>query len=880
MRRTGMLARGVALATVCVAATLTPAASAPALEATAALQPAVARAQLDNLGADAAGLRTTLSNGTVAASIEALAVRNAALTAAPPQASPLPDLTRLQPAIRAPVSDLTVAVQSAWTLLDTAPGSSDAAAALVAGSLDRSLPALRRAAAAAPDSAPTRDADCDLVDQPPLLCVASEVSQTHTADVALLVDLGGNDTYRNTAGGAPFAAAQGAPGVPISVNVDLGGNDEYRPAPRKNTLIANGAADAGAVGLLLDDTGDDRYLTTATAPLDLLAVQGAATGGTGMLLDQAGSDTYEVSGAAGTVVAQGGAYLCQAVHDAATPQAGAGCSTAGLIDRGVGTDTYVIAPSTAGAGQSRTVVAQGYGNLGTGVLFDQGGPGALRVSLTSVAGTPAGEQNPPGLSVYAQGVALLGSRGLVLTGQGDTDYDVMIRADRQSLVRAWAQGVAHSGGVAGIDDSGGDDTYTAEVRTLDERSVTVDTTCDCRRAQATIKGQPAGVILSLELLAQGVGESNGTALVRDRSGDDTYTVRGEQHLSATLNDHVPDRSQAAALTVTGLLTPTVRAQGAGREGTGLLADDGGQDRYSLLTSNTTTADVHTEPAAAGAPAVVLVGNDTAGVAGQGATAASGTGALLDLAGTGDVVLARSSVDLNGPGTGADVYRSGTAWPEVQGALGGVLAMLGEDPVVTSSPSRPVCRTSQGRRGFGQWQDCGVSSDDPETQAQGSISTLRHASGGLAPEASGSVPTVRFDPATPSAATVAVVPAGEPPPHGTAMLPIRATLTDGDGRPLAGQRVRFDLQRGCRLLCALTPAAADASGTYWDGTWAAEATTGTDGTVSTGIPLTLNTLQWSASTPYLWRIYATYDGAAGVQPRHAALPLTLTAASSP
>lgn len=116
--------------------------------------------------------------------------------------------------------------------------------------------------------------------------------------VAVVIDLGGDDTYR----GRIAATAEAEHG--ISVVIDLGGQDIYHAAPLG---LATGRL---GVGLLVDRAGDDLYELaqgaggTGFAGLGLLVdlagndryvgakfTQGAAVGGAGLLVDRAGDDT-------------------------------------------------------------------------------------------------------------------------------------------------------------------------------------------------------------------------------------------------------------------------------------------------------------------------------------------------------------------------------------------------------------------------------------------------------------------------------------------------------------------------------------------------------------------------------------------------------------
>jgi hypothetical protein len=140
-----------------------------------------------------------------------------------------------------------------------------------------------------------------------LLRVSGTGSDTVVEDCALLIDLGGNDVYRNNAGGCRTAEAgialcidhagddeyvserpyvQGFGFLGVGLLVDLAGNDRYTARH-----FAQGAGIMG-VGALWDLGGDDVYDGHAF-------VQGAGMFGLGMLLDDAGNDQYD------------GATLCQ-----------------------------------------------------------------------------------------------------------------------------------------------------------------------------------------------------------------------------------------------------------------------------------------------------------------------------------------------------------------------------------------------------------------------------------------------------------------------------------------------------------------------------------------------------------------------------------------
>jgi len=78
---------------------------------------------------------------------------------------------------------------------------------------------------------------------------------TYPTDCALIVDLGGNDHYRNNAGGTAGGVLAG--GFAAAAVVDLAGDDTYGD-PTRERLGVIGGGNTG-VGLVVDDGGNDTY---------------------------------------------------------------------------------------------------------------------------------------------------------------------------------------------------------------------------------------------------------------------------------------------------------------------------------------------------------------------------------------------------------------------------------------------------------------------------------------------------------------------------------------------------------------------------------------------------------------------------------------------
>ncbi|MCX7996040.1 MAG: hypothetical protein N3A65_09795, partial [candidate division WOR-3 bacterium] len=95
-------------------------------------------------------------------------------------------------------------------------------------------------------------------------------------DFAVIIDLGGNDTYLGRCAGAV-----GELNTPVSFVIDLSGNDVYRNFDK---LVNQGAGLFGA-GILWDLSGNDTYAGFHIS-------QGAGLFGIGMLIDEDGYDNY------------------------------------------------------------------------------------------------------------------------------------------------------------------------------------------------------------------------------------------------------------------------------------------------------------------------------------------------------------------------------------------------------------------------------------------------------------------------------------------------------------------------------------------------------------------------------------------------------------
>ncbi len=759
-----------------------------------------------------------------------------------------------------------------------------AALLMLAEALDRYLPALL--AWEGTTATDVAENGCDLVDQVPLLCVGSEQATTFTEDVALLIDLGGSDTHLNSSGGAPFLPEGGPAFVPVSVSVDLGGDDRYLPhevaIPGSESLvIGSGSGYMGGLGLLLDVAGDDVYqASTAPAagesPAAAVIAQGAGVSGTGALLDLAGVDSYEIRGSDGSedwvgLLGQGiGVSCAQAAVVEPTPLLpGAGCGIGGLIDAGSGDDAYRMEAGTVdsplGAGV-RSVAGQGFGNLATGVLFDDGGTDLLRATASSRALLDFYVRSPLG-AVSAQGFGQSGV-GLLLMGAGDTTYEIEVSGEGMTAASVDGQGVGMVAGLTGqglgvLDDVGGNDRYDASASLAYARHLIVDDTCTvldeetgetrpCTSAAALVAGSLPSVTASVKAQGGGWGESVG--ILHDRAGDDVYVARTEERIEAALEDRMSSPDAPPRFDVRSYPPASVYAQGvAVLFAHGALVDEAGTDSYTIRSTNAVSASATSEQAT-GVPVVTAKNEPRTYVAGQGAGDFGGiTGALLDLGGSGDRF---EAVITNPAETAPDpdgAFQPAAPWPYVQGAFGGVLLALGDDPLVLSHPSRPVCPASPGARGFGTWNDCALSGADPGHQLFDSTPIQTQHSLGRADATAGPDLRIAFLPESSASGVVG------------GRLAVAARLTDAAGKPLAGVTLHFDLQLGPGDF--VPPIEENRFGNTWGGVWTVDAVTGPDGVARARVPLALEEWQMQYLSERPERVLATFDGAPGLRPVH-------------
>ena len=364
--------------------------------------------------------------------------------------------------------------------------------------------------------------------------------------IALLMDTGGNDTYRIPAG------ATSSVDNPVSVLIDLAGSDTYgyveAPSPldgarlpsdeggraaglpptkgdgpislsessrqgagrlgigllfdlgtdadRYTSLRMSQGFGALGVGVLYDAGGDDRYRSEAGA-------QGAGIFGLGLLLDAGGNDRYETH-----TQAQGYGYVkgVGLLYDAT----GNDAYLADVGDPAQGGDPLYHSPQLPGAGNSSFVQGAGFGRRadlsdgqsmagGLGVLRDKTGDDRYRAS------------------VFAQGTGYWYGTGVLADGAGRDTYDGLW----------YVQGSAAHFALALFLEDGGDDRYNAE---LAPRSTSIGVGHDCSVGwHLDLGGDDAYRAPNLSL---GAGNDNGHGFFVNRGGTDGYVTVGKSTLGA------------------------------------------------------------------------------------------------------------------------------------------------------------------------------------------------------------------------------------------------------------------------------------------------------------------------------------------------------------
>jgi hypothetical protein len=348
-----------------------------------------------------------------------------------------------------------------------------AAARRVAVALDATLPLLSQVPLAGTP-----------IDLPPVLYVDTlGVSNTHTLDYALTVELGGDDIYANSAGGAIVAmGSELVPGPGVVGNESTYQHVVSLPLGLLDVVVGGAFEDADLIlasTLVLDLAGDDTYGVKETPNVDAtctaepvvrrVGIQGTGVGSVGMLVDLAGAnqltaktlaqgvghlggvgvlylgpgdDRLEaVRSSQGSGILGGHGLLLNEAGDdvyvASAPEGGVFNGDNGLCDaepryaQGSGFGRVIGVPPGPGvtgglvdeAGNDRyTSVAKsmGHGQFGAGYLIDHAGDDRYEATDKSLAfGSGSADTGGAGLGAF---IDLSGTDTYVLTGAKGLGY--------------------------------------------------------------------------------------------------------------------------------------------------------------------------------------------------------------------------------------------------------------------------------------------------------------------------------------------------------------------------------------------------------------------------------------------------------------------------
>lgn len=474
------------------------------------------------------------------------------------------------------------------------------AALELARSIDRVLPSLRPRGTQGPLPA-DEDVQCDVAEVGTRLCVGGTGSNTYTTDFDLLIDQGGDDVYLNAAGAADPLVNR----TNVAVVIDVAGNDRYEATlPRSDSYLAQGAGRNGGIGILIDAAGDDQHTTTvAEQPPPgsdaFLCAMGCGVTGVGVLADLAGGDSYAVSNSAPSVGGSFSAFGDPWEFERANGLAFGSVGGLGIAaDRGGSNDSYLVechpAPVVVdGVLHGGAALTSGLGYAITGavaVLTDDGGDDALTSRTINSPEAEVGVGQARGM-----GVGWTGGSAVAITGDGDTQWRLSAEdvRDAEGIVASddigpavitlanavVGQGAGTLAGFGALYDSGGDDAFRAAA---DARIRFAGSSDGTEGAVVKVVAPPT---LSF---AQGQGNFGNGALV-DAGGNDTYTVAGTSHADAVATDLDQTLDGPSATALSGIVQVFGQGGGNGLAANGFLLDGSGNDTYRADGSSRATA---------------------------------------------------------------------------------------------------------------------------------------------------------------------------------------------------------------------------------------------------------------------------------------------------
>jgi HEAT repeat protein len=348
-------------------------------------------------------------------------------------------------------------------------------------------------------------------------------ANTYTNDAFLIIDLGGDDIYLNSAGGA-----NGLAGQPISIVIDLAGHDQF--ISKRSFSQGSGVFGIGILAALgSNGTFQAKHFS-----------QGAGFFGCGLLMTGEGQQTFEADTFCQGAGMFGTGILWQRGGDTTYTgkkfaQGFGGVQGVGLLLDVAGNDSYLATgkePCGWLPGHYFTL-SQGFGygmrpfaGGGIGILCDLQGNDRYKAD------------------VYGQGASYWYAVGLLLDAAGNDTYEA----------HQYCQGAGIHLSTGALIDWSGDDTYTAgQICQGAAHDYSVGMLID-RAGNDRYTGNTT---------AQGSAINNSFALLLDRAGNDRYTGTDPKQSQAA--GHDGDKRQYGSIA--------------------LLLDLAGNDTYSQGQSN-------------------------------------------------------------------------------------------------------------------------------------------------------------------------------------------------------------------------------------------------------------------------------------------------------
>lgn len=347
--------------------------------------------------------------------------------------------------------------------------------------------------------------------------------------------------------------------VPPLLIVDGGGDDTYR---------FSGYPDDFPVSIIIDPSGDDKYVSTDTTSAGI----GGAVLGVSILVDKAGNDRYEAKHIAqGSGVFGGGMLLDYSGNDIYAGKnylQGSGVFGIGILSDSAGVDSFYCVGN-----------AQGYGySKGCGVLINFDGDDRY-VAEDSIITSPSPQTKEHNASL-AQGVAF-GRRADYVDGHswaGGVGILCDLKGNDRYSAGLFAQGCAYWFSVGMLLDRAGEDTYNGiwyvqgsgahfAVGLLDDANGNDEYNAAMNMAVGAGHDFTIGYFneragndkYSVPNLSLGGGNANGIGIFHDWAGDDAYTTKAGTTLGRANGDKVGYRKYLHCF--------------------GLFLDGGGNDTY-------------------------------------------------------------------------------------------------------------------------------------------------------------------------------------------------------------------------------------------------------------------------------------------------------------